>query len=157
MDLCVCLVVSEICGAAVTGVDRCHAHGWNINETTHSFMVCGSWRIVGSWSNRPPRVWCGCFSSVPYLIQHATCFGGVVGGCGVVVWLLHSGREHLVRMTPPVWGCCFHVCDFLNPTQSACFWFVGCVGCVLLLMNQWFTSVCKLLRAYGGCLGIRSR
>ena len=42
---------------------------------------------------------------------------GVVGGCGVVVWLLHSGREHLVRMTPLV-GCCFHVCDFLNPTRT---------------------------------------
>ena len=47
-------------------------------------------------------MWCGCFSSVPDLIQHVTVFGGVVGGCGVVVWLLHSGREHLVRMTP-VW------------------------------------------------------
>ena len=78
----VCLVVSEICGAAVTGVDRCHAHGWNINETTHSFMVCGSWRIVGSWSNRPPRVWCGCFSSVPDLIQHVTV---------LVVWLVGVG------------------------------------------------------------------
>ena len=134
------LVVSEICGAAVTGVDRCHAHGWNINETTHR-LVCGSWRIVGSWSNRPPRVWCGCFSGCPLPDPSSVLYGAVVGGCGVVVWLLHSGREHLVRMTPPLFllGCCFHVCDFLNPTRSA---FVGCVGCVLLLMNQWFALVC---------------
>ena len=58
---------------------------------------------TGHHNKKTPRVgvvWCGCFSSVPYLIQHVTVFGGVVGGCGVVVWLLHSGREHLVRMTP---------------------------------------------------------
>ena len=132
----VCLVVSEICGAAVTGVDRCHAHGWNINETTHR-LVCGSWRIVGSWSNRPPRVWCGCFSSVPDLIQHVTVFGGVVGGCGVVVWLLHSGREHLVRMTPLLWGVVFMYVIFSTRHNRS-----GCVGCVLLLMNQWFALVC---------------
>ena len=81
-----------------------------ISTKPHTFMVCGSWRIVGSWSNRPPQqkhhvlVLCGVVVSlvVPDLIQHVTVFGGVVGGCGVVVWLLHSGREHLVRMTP-VW------------------------------------------------------
>ena len=31
-------------------------------------------------------VWCGCFSSVPYLIQHAA-----VASFGVVVWLVGVG------------------------------------------------------------------
>ncbi|MDK7084193.1 hypothetical protein QP411_09865, partial [Pseudoglutamicibacter cumminsii] len=64
-----------------------------INETTH-LLVCGSWRIVGSWSNRPPQqkhhvlVLCGVVVSlvVPYLIQHAA-----VASFGVVVWLVGVG------------------------------------------------------------------
>ena len=35
----------------------------------------------------------------PRLVLSSFLYGAVVGGCGVVVWLLHSGREHLVRMT----------------------------------------------------------
>lgn len=75
-------------------------------------LLYGVWVLAHCWvleqqatTTETPRVgvvWGGCFSSVPDLIQHVTVFGGVVGGCGVVVWLLHSGREHLVRMTP-VW------------------------------------------------------
>ena len=140
--MCGVFVVSEICGAAVTGVDRCHAHGWNINETTHR-LVCGSWRIVGSWSNRPPQqktprvgvVWCGCFSSVPDLIQHVTVFGGVVGGCGVVVWLLHSGREHLVRMTPLFGGVVFMYVIF-STRHNHCFHSFG-------LLVVWVVFCCS--------------
>ena len=112
-----CWWCQRLDGAAVTGVDRCHAHGWNINETMHLF---GVWVLAHCWvleqqatttKNTTCWCWCGVVVSlvVPDLIQHATValifrvgVCGVVGGCGVVVWLLHSGREHLVRMTP-VW------------------------------------------------------
>ena len=51
---------------------------------------------------------------------------GVVGGCGVVVWLLHSGREHLVRMTPLVWGVVFmYVIFSTQHNQSGLFFLVG--------------------------------
>ena len=65
-------------------------------------------------------MWCGCFSSVPDLIQHVTVFGGVVGGCGVVVWLLHSGREHLVRMTPLFGGVVFMYVIFSTRHNHSC-------------------------------------
>lgn len=59
-----------------------------------------------------------------------TVVGG--GGCGGVVCQLHSGREHLVS-------------NFLLQIVQ-CFWSMCS-----------FSSVSKLLRAYGGCLGTRSR
>ena len=88
---------------------------------------------------------------------------GVVGGCGVVVWLLHSGREHLVRMTPLVWGVVFMYVIFStqhNQSSLFLFWLVGLlVVWVVFVAHESMVCicVCKLLRAYGGCLGIRSR
>ena len=64
------------------------------------------------------------------LLLLLTVVGG--GGCGGVVCQLHSGREHLVS-------------NFLLQIVQ-CFWSMCS-----------FLSVSKLLRAYGGCLGTRSR
>ena len=50
---------------------------------------------------------------------------GVVGGCGVVVWLLHSGREHLVRMTPLVGVVFMYVIFSTQHNQSGLFFLVG--------------------------------
>ena len=87
-------------------------------------------------------VWCGCFSSVPDLMQHATVelifrvgVCGVVGGCGVVVWLLHSGREHLVRMTPLFGGVVFMYVIF-STRHDHCFHSFG-------LLVVWVVFCCS--------------
>src|SRR5690625_2925686 len=74
------------------------------------------------------RVDCGLGCSCSWLLRLCV----VVRGVGVVVWELHSGREHL----------CFCVCA---KRLSFCV-LVACICCG-----------CKCLRAHGGCLGSRSR
>ena len=60
----------------------------------------------------------------------AASFVVVVMVVGVVVWELHSGREHLI---------------FVSAKYS------------IILCSGGLHVVCKCLRAHGGCLGSRSR
>ena len=114
-------------------------------EYQRNHTPSGVWVLAHCWvleqqatTTKTPRVgvvWCGCFSSVPDLIQHVTVFGGVVGGCGVVVWLLHSGREHLVRMTPLFGGVVFMYVIF-STRHNHCFHSFG-------LLVVWVVFCCS--------------
>ena len=70
---------------------------------------------------------------------------GVVGGCGVVVWLLHSGREHLVRMTPLVGVVFMYVIFSTQHNQSSLFlfWLVGLlVVWVVFVAHESMVCIC---------------
>ena len=112
--------------------------------------LVGDGHAVGSWENRPPRLWVGVFLWMAVLLPASTVRVGVWGG---VCWLFENRivdasiwTSHTCRGC--VWGV---LCDFVvvflvlsdsdAPGHAAC----QCVG------------VCECSRAHGGCLGIRSR
>ena len=184
-----CVSVFDVAGTGVVGH---RAHGWNVNKflsgrmASRSFLVrrtcvvgMKGWGLDGLglahyWvlNQRAHRscsfgVWVVVLGS--RFALSAIRAAGLLGWwlwvlVGVVVWELHSGREHLAG---------HHVNDvlrkqFFEYIRIIGFWLVVLIFSIKLLSScRSFICtcdtfgvacvVCKFLRAHGGCLGIGSR
>ena len=145
--------------------------GFRAQMRTGSMAHCWALRQQARKPSRPPlsrrlavRGWRGgggsVFRFVPRMAsarrsppRFVRWWAAVSGGCdGVVVWELHSGREHLVSGTL---GCpCKAISLMEDPVRTVRGAGVVFSICRMPLLDLF---VVKFSRAHGGCLGIRSR